>query len=176
MRICGAGTDVAVPLSRVRLWTAALLLSVAYACIRIHDILSKGHGQDRSQVSVPEGKLDGRAGSSVTLQHTSGEKIGVKDDPSLSLLPTTAQVRADFLQEEQHQQESLTLADPHEAEPGREELPSRGEESPTPTVCLAVIAKTSAATELLLRVTRVSSQHRKIFSPAIWWWMRKAKR
>lgn len=162
MRICGAGTDVAVPLSRVRLWTAALLLSVAYACIRIHDILSKGHGQDRSQVSVPEGKLDGRAGSSVTLQHTSGEKIGVKDDPSLSLLLTTAQVRADFLQEEQHQQESLTTAGPHEAEPGREELPSRGEESPT--VCLAVIAKTSAATELLLRVKHLSSQHENIFS------------
>ena len=151
------------PYRRVRLWTAALLLTVPYACVRFHDILSKGHGQERSQVSVLEGRLDGRAGSSVMLQNRSDEKIGVKDDPSLSLLLTpTAQVRADFLQEEQHQQENFTPAGLHQAEPGREELPSRGEESPT--VCLAVIARTNAATELLLRVKHLSSQHENIFS------------
>ncbi|CAE7497115.1 unnamed protein product [Symbiodinium sp. CCMP2592] len=150
------------PCRGIRLWTAALLLSIAFACVRYHDILSKGQGQDRSQVAVVEGKPEGRADSFDILQTMPGEKIGVKDDPSLSLVHTTAQVRADVLEEGQQQSGNLTLASPHGAEQGQEELLSRGAESPT--VCLAVIAKTSAATELLLRVKHLSAQHDNIFS------------
>lgn len=150
------------PCRGIRLWTAALLLSIAFACVRYHDILSKGQGQDRSEVAVLEGKPEGRADSSDILQTMPGEKIGVKDDPSLSLMHTTAQVRADLLEEGQQQSGNLTPASPHEAEQGRGELLSRRAESPT--VCLAVIAKTRTATELLLRVKHVSAQHGNLFS------------
>ena len=113
-------------------------------------MLSEGESQNRPQVA------QGRAESAVLLHAGPSEQIGMKDHPF-------AEVGDDFSQEGQQQHAgNVTFDGQHEGAQGREELPSREEESPT--VCLALIAKTSSANELLVRVKHLSGQHENMFS------------
>ncbi|CAE7497176.1 unnamed protein product [Symbiodinium sp. CCMP2592] len=128
-----------------RLWTSAFCLSLAYPCVRIHGML-RGQSQDRFPVA------EGWEDSFVALQ------TGKNNGPPLSPSHAAGRLGDDSLHEGD-QQETLnkTYVDQRDAAPGREERESLGKKFPT--VCLALIAKTRAATELLARVKHLSMQH-----------------